>query len=148
MKILKDEPLTSIAFLKNYLKNICIISNNGNIFNNPGEIFAKKLNGCIIYVDLEESKKIEKKIDDVIHELILSYESEIKETLTNIIIAKFPCIEEKRNEHKYFWIIAENNDNDFYLEILDLLDNDITFKKTYIGPLNFDKQKFYGLNLI
>lgn len=161
LNISENLPLSQVCGLSNVSQSWAIVCDSKKFANNPKDYFARKMNGMILVVNDQQDAEISPVIKESLYQLLEAYEDEISE-ITDLIAARFkgkplhvpltsqtssPSTQPSASENVWFWIIGEMGSNHYYEEILDILDMSCpNIHPLYIGPLDFTKQKFLGLN--
>lgn len=142
LRVNENVPLAQIAGLGHIVENWAIITDSRRWSANPKDYFDRKLTGAVYALDQEANAALASKIGESLYQLIDAYEDELTATNTDIVAARF------EGHESWFWVIGETNQGAFYLEVLDILENSLPhLHPLYTGPLDFTRQKFWGLNL-
>ncbi len=152
LSINENLPLSQVCGLSNISHSWAIVSDSKKFANNPKDYFAHKMKGMIFAVNDEQDAALCPLIKESFYQVLEAYEDELIKK-SDLIAARFkgkPLPHSHlspSHSNIWFWIVGETGDHHYYEEILDILEMNLPdLHPLYIGPLDFTKQKFSGLN--
>lgn len=160
LNISENLPLSQVCGLSNVSQSWAVVSDGKKFASNPKDYFARKMHGMIFVVNDQQNAMLAPLIKESLYQLLEAYEDEIADT-TDLIAARFKGKPLQvsmttqtsaqnsvpASENVWFWVVGEMGSNHYHEEILDILDMGCpNVHPLYIGPLDFTKQKFWGLN--
>lgn len=152
LSVNENLPLSQVCGLSNISHSWTIVSDSKKFATNPKDYFAHKMKGMIFVVNDEQDAALCPLIKESFYQVLEAYEDElIKES--DLIAARFKgkplqnSHPSSPNSNIWFWVVGETGDHQYHEEILDILEMSLSdLHPLYVGPLDFTKQKFSGLN--
>ena len=151
LSINENLPLSQICGLTNVSQSWSIVTDSKRFNSNPKDYFAQKMTGMVFILNEEQERSIAPLIKESLYQMLEAYEDELLESSTDLIACRFQgrshATDLECGEKVWFWIVGECGQGHYYEEILDILEmNQPAFHPLYVGPLDFTKQRFSGLN--
>lgn len=152
LPINENFPFAQVCGLTNVAQSWSVIADPKKFNSNPKDYFARKMVGMVFVVNDEQNSVLSPLLKESLYQILEAYEDEIVDNTTDFIAARFqgkPIFEDPNMESRnvWFWILGEVGENHYHEELLDILEMSVpTLKPLYIGPLDFNQQRFAGLN--